>query len=83
MRTIYVDANFKCHTTNDGTMTSVETEYFEGKCDAYIEGYCHKDNQFYPWVDFSVLEAAQQEYENARLADMENALAILYGGVPV
>lgn len=83
MRTIYVDSNFKCHVINDGTMTSVETEYFEGKCDAYIEGYCCKDDQFYPCVSIAELEAAQQEYENARLADMENALAILYGGVPV
>ena len=38
MRTIYYDSDFKCHTTNDSNMTAVQTEVFDGKCDAYIEG---------------------------------------------
>ena len=38
MRTIYIDADFKCHVTNDGTMAAVETDFFDGKCDAYVEG---------------------------------------------
>lgn len=80
MRTIYVDSNFKCHVADDGKMVAVETEYFDGKCDAYIEGYCHKDDQFYPWVDSVVLEAAQQEYENARVADLEEFARIILGG---
>lgn len=80
MRTIYVDSNFKCHVTNDGTMTACETEYFDGKCDAYIEGYCYNDEKFYPWVSISELEAIQTDYENAKVSDMENALSILLGG---
>lgn len=37
--TIYIDNDYKCHVADDGTMTAVETDYFNGKCDAYIEGY--------------------------------------------
>lgn len=85
MRTIYVDSDFKCHVTNDGTMTAVETDFFDGKCDAYIEGYCYNIEQgaIYPWKPYSELETAQEEYESARLADAENALAILLGGESV
>ena len=39
MKTIYRDAEFRCHLTNDGTMTAVETDVFDGKERAYIEGY--------------------------------------------
>ena len=39
MKTIYIDSDFKCHISNDGTMTAVETDYFDGKCDEFIEGY--------------------------------------------
>lgn len=37
--TIYLDSEYRCHLENDGTMTAVETDVFDGKADAYIEGY--------------------------------------------
>jgi hypothetical protein len=37
MKTIYIDSDFKCHVTNDGTMKAVETEFFDGNC-GYTEG---------------------------------------------
>ncbi len=37
--TIYLDSEFRCHLTNDGTMTAVETDAFDGEERAYIEGY--------------------------------------------
>ena len=40
MRTIYVDNEYKCHITNDGTMRAVETYVFNGKSDVFIERYC-------------------------------------------
>lgn len=95
MRRIYIDSNFKCHTTNDGTMTVVCTGFFDGKCDAYIEGYrflpngetwTHPDGTVFrgemitPWKDYDELDTAQREYERKKLADAENALAILFGG---
>lgn len=40
MTTIYLDSDFRCHLTNpDGTYREIETEVFDGKCTAYIEGY--------------------------------------------
>lgn len=93
--TIYIDSEFKCHTANDGTMTAVETDAFDGKCDAYVEGYrfvpdgenwTRPDGYVFhgemiaPWKPYSELDSAQREYEREKLADAEKALAILLGG---
>ena len=95
MKTIYIDSEFKCHLSDDGTMTAVETDFFDGKCDTLIEGYrfvpsgeswTREDGEVFegemiaPWVDYSELDAAQRAWEMEKLADAENALAILLGG---
>jgi hypothetical protein len=95
MKTIYIDSDFKCHVTNDGTMTAVETSSFDGKCDAFVEGYRYipagkewtrsdgvtfSGEMVAPWKDYKELDSAQRVYERERLADAENALAIIYGG---
>lgn len=95
MRTIYIDSAFKCHVSNADGMTAIETNFFDGKCDAFIEGYrfipsganwTRSDGVvFYgemitPWKPYSELDNAQREYEREKLADAENALAILLGG---
>lgn len=82
MRTIYVDSNHCCHVKDDGSMTAVETDFFDGKCDAFVEGYCFdmENSSIYPWKPYSELDTAQREYERKRLADAEKALAILLGG---
>ncbi|MGM9574043.1 MAG: hypothetical protein ACI3VJ_06440 [Hominicoprocola sp.] len=36
---IYIDNEYKCHVTDDGNLTPVETDIFIGKCAAFIEGY--------------------------------------------
>lgn len=36
---IYLDNEFICHLTNDGTMQEVETDEFDGQPKEYIEGY--------------------------------------------
>ena len=36
---IYLDSEFICHLTDDGTMRAVETDVFDGKADAFIQGY--------------------------------------------
>ena len=78
MKTIYIDSEFKCHTVNDGTMTPVETDFFDGKCDTFIEGYrfvpsgeswIREDGVVFagemiaPWKPYSELAAAQAQYE--------------------
>lgn len=85
---VYVDSEYRCHTTNpDGIYREVdnrETEFFDEKCEAFVEGYCYDDSKgypsIYPWKPLSELVAAQREYERQLLADAENALAILLGG---
>lgn len=76
MRTIYIDADFKCHLINDGTMKAIETEFFDRKCDAYIEGYCYDDRkgyvQIYPWKDFNELNNIQKKYERQLLEELQN-----------
>lgn len=76
--TIYLDNNFVCHLTDDGTMQAVETDAFDGKCAAYIEGYRYipdgeswtrQDGAVFnglmisPAEDYSRLEKAQRQYE--------------------
>ena len=89
MKKFYIDSDFKCHVSNDGTMTPVETDWFDGKCDAFIEGYrfvpsgerwTRSDGEVFtgemitPWRPYAELDAAQRIYEQALIADMQNAL---------
>ena len=75
---IYIDKEFKCHVADDGTMTAVETDAFDGKCATYIEGHrfvpdgerwTRADGVVFegemksPWKDSTELEAAQAQYE--------------------
>ena len=92
MKTIYLDSDFKCHTVNDGTMTAVETTFFDGKCDAFIEGYRYVPSgeswirpdgvvftgeMIAPWRDYSELDAAQRAYEQALIKELqENSVSI-------
>lgn len=96
MKTIYIDSEHRCHTTNpDGTFREIETSFFDGKCDYFIEGYrfvpdgeswtredgtVFRGEMISPRKDYDELDNAQREYERAILADAENALAILLGG---
>ena len=75
---IYLDTNYKCHAANDGTMTEVETSFFDGKCKTFIEGYRYvpageawtrEDGMEFPgemispWRDYALLEEFQRQYE--------------------
>lgn len=94
--TIYLDNECKCHVTNDGTMSPYETNFFDGKYSAYIEGYCIKpagieltvDGKVYtggemifPWKPMPELEAAQAAYEQARAELLVPAEAAYQEGV--
>lgn len=89
--TIYIDNDYKCHADNpEGTYTAVETTAFDGKCDAYIEGYrlvpageswIREDGMVFngemisPWKDWRELDDAQRAYEREQLAAYEQALS--------
>lgn len=89
MKTIYLDSEFKCHLSKDGTMSEVETDFFDGKCDALIEGYrfvpageswIREDGAVFdgelaaPWKPWEELEEAQREYELGLLRQYEQTL---------
>lgn len=78
MKTIYLDSDFKCHISVADGRTQVETDAFDGKCDAYIEGYRYipagqtwtradgvvfTGEMIAPWKPWAELDAAQREYE--------------------
>lgn len=91
-RTIYIDADCKCHATGDGTMTALETDVFEGKCAAFLEGYRYvppgtawtradgvtfTGEMVAPWKPWEELAAAQAAYERKQLAEYQEALKIV------
>lgn len=87
---IFIDSEFRCHITNpDGTFLEAETDFFDGKCDAFIEGYrfipfgetwTRSDGKVFtgemiaPFKPYSELDNAQREYERQKL---ENCLTAL------
>ena len=80
--TIYIDTDYKCHTAPGDGLTAVETEYFDGKCQTYIEGYrfvpagaswTRPDGVVFagemvcPWKPWRGLDNAQRAYEREQL----------------
>lgn len=93
MRTIYLTpVTFECHTAQNAECTYIpyETDFFDGKCDAFVEGYrCVPSGESWtdsdcvvfhgkmvaPWKDYNELDAAQREYEKQLIAEYEAALS--------
>lgn len=86
---VYIDSEYKCHVADDGTMTAVETDLFDGKCAEYIEGFrfvpsgeswTRSDGAKFdgemiaPWKPYAELDVAQREYEKQMLAEYTEAL---------
>ena len=82
---VYLDSDFKCHASNpESIYTAVETGFFDGKCDAYMEGYrfvpagavwTRSDGAVFhgemiaPWKPWLELEEAQRVYERSCLEE--------------
>lgn len=97
MKTIYIDSDFKCHTSKpDGTYTAVDTDAFDGKCRQYIEGYrfvpagqtwTREDGQVFtgemiaPWRDYAILEELQSIYDEEQAKQADMAAALDFLGV--
>ena len=82
----YIDSEYKCHTTAAEGRRAVETDFFDNKCPAFIEGYRYipegetwtrSDGTVFggemiaPWKDSSILAAYQEQYE-AMLEEQED-----------
>ena len=89
---ICIDSDFCCHTTNDGTMREVQTDFFDGKCQTFIEGYrfvpageswTREDGTVFtgemvsPCKPYEELDQAQREHER----ELAEAARILLGEV--
>lgn len=87
--TVYLDNEYKCHVTDDGTMRAYETDFFDGKCPEFIEGYRYvpagetwvrsdgvpfEGEMICPWKPHHQLAYAQAMYE---ISIREQALAEL------
>jgi len=92
MRNIYIDSDFKCHPFDDGTMTEIQTDFFDGKCDTFVEGYRfvpagkswkREDGKVFqgemiaPWKPYSELDSAQRSYERGLVAEYADALKVV------
>ena len=90
--TIYIDADFKCHTSPADGLTAVETDAFDGKCRQFIEGYrfvpagqrwTREDGQsFYgemvaPWRDYAILSEFQEVAQEEQAKATEEIAAIV------
>ena len=78
MISIYIDTDFKCHTAPGEGLTPVETDFFDGECAEYIEGYrfipsgstwtrpdgvTFTGEMIAPATDWQTLDDAQAAYE--------------------
>lgn len=91
--TIYIDDDFKCHTTSGDGLTAVETDFFDGKAPGYIEGYrfvpegmswVREDGTVFagemvsPWMPWAELDAAQRAYEREQYNSLLTQLSEVY-----
>ena len=79
MKTIYLNKDFQCSVTEKSdTVQSIETDAFDGKCNAYVEGYrfipagrqwtredgvVFEGEMIAPFKDYTQLEMVQKLYE--------------------
>ena len=89
--TMYIDSDFKCHVSDDGTLRPVETDFFDGKCAEFIEGYrfvpsgetwTRSDGVQFPgemvspWKDYSALAQLQALYDRMLAQQQDMAAAL-------
>lgn len=94
--TIYIDSDYKCHTSPADGLTAVETDAFDGKCRQYIEGYrfvpageiwTREDGQVFiggmvaPWRPYEILVELQSVYEEEQEKQADMAAALDVLGV--
>lgn len=89
MRTIYIDSDYKCYTSNADGRRAIETDAFDGKCPEWIESYrlvpagetwVREDGRMFtnmvaPWKELRDAYIAQAAYLTAQNTQYENALS--------
>lgn len=88
--TIYIDSDYKCYVSAAEGRRAIETDFFDGKCEEWIESYrfvpegetwVREDGVMFqgemvsPWKDLSDAYAAQTAYLERQNAQYEAALS--------
>lgn len=94
--TIYIDNDYKCHTSPGDGLTAVETDAFNGKCRQFIEGYrfvpagaiwTREDGHTFtgemiaPWRDYAIQAEFQSLYDEELAKQADMAAALEVLGV--
>ena len=89
---IYIDNDYKCHTSPADGLTAVEMDFFDGKCRQFIEGYrfvpfeqswTREDGQVFtgemiaPWRDYGILSEFQEVAQEEQAKATEEIAAIV------
>ena len=89
---VFVDSDYKCYTSSGEGLTAVETDFFDGKCRQYIEGYrfvpagetwTREDGQVFegemvaPWRDYGILSEFQEVAQEEQAKATEEIAAIV------
>ena len=89
--TIYIDNDYKCHLSDDGTRRAFDVPFFDGKCAEFVEGYRYvpdsetwtrKDGQTFkgemiaPRRDYSGIAAIQSAVDRTQ-AQADEEIGIL------
>ena len=90
--TIYIDNDYKCHVSDDGTRRAVETDFFDGRCAEYVEGYrfvpdgetwTRADGKTFtgemiaPWKDYTQLAKIQAAVDRTQAQADEEIAALI------
>lgn len=95
--TIYIDSDYKCHTTEDDGYRAIETSFFDGKCPEWIESFRYvpegetwtrEDGEAFtnmaaPWKDLGEAYAAQAAYLEQLLAASQAQAADMQAALEV
>lgn len=89
---VFVDSDYKCHTSPGEGLTAMETDAFDGKCRQYIEGYrfvpsgeswTREDGQVFhgemvaPWRDYGILSEFQEVAQEEQAKATEEIATIV------
>lgn len=94
--TIYIDSDYKCHLSDDGTRRAFDVPFFDVKCAEFVEGYRYvpsgetwtrADGQTFtgemitPWRDYAILAELQALYEEEQAKQADMQAALAILGV--
>lgn len=88
---IYIDNEYRCHTSNpDGLYREFDVPFFDDKCTEMVEGYRYIPNgdtliindthfegeMIFPFKNYSEIIAIQRDYELRKMAELtENSIS--------